>query len=103
MEDGSGSSTCSEWIITHCRKGNVNKNVRWRIVPHRTTGQQCYTVNWRIMPHRTTGQQCYTVNNINTKIFTTNFGQKNKIHILCQRVQLYEVPVSVNLSASHSV
>jgi hypothetical protein len=28
MEDGSGSSTCSEWIITHCRKGNVNKNVR---------------------------------------------------------------------------
>jgi len=40
--------------------------------------------------------------NINTKIYTTNFGQMNKIHIMWQRV-MYEVSVCLNLYASHSV
>ena len=51
-EDGSGSSTCSECIITDCRKGNnVQKRNRWGFILCRK-GHQCYTVNWRTISTR---------------------------------------------------
>jgi hypothetical protein len=42
-EDGSGSNTCSKWIITDCRKGN-NVKKRWGDILCRK-GHHCYTMN----------------------------------------------------------